>query len=314
MIFPSSEFTVEECQLLTKCAVCGACFGDGNYNDLSEHFIDNARKSDPGHVMWLNKNITKKKCDAPTLANCLRTYFSLGSEGLKVWMKKRFIERFYGDKPHPFVLALQHPTNSTLLGYVVEHQHFLRQWVRSCAYVVAKTDKVDVTLYELDNISTEFGGLGPGQPSHYELLLRMGESLGLPREQVLGMQALPDTSWAIKTWNEVAERDHWLETMAAMHPLELIANRNLKRDGATIGYFDPSILTGDEVTEATKSFLREGYQADVEHSEEAMELIEKYSTELGLCEDVQATFLKSIDAFDRYLMARLERGKQFESS
>ncbi len=135
--------------------------------------------------MWLNRNITKKKCDPQTLSKALTLFFDFGREGLKGWMKKRFIERFYGPKPHPFVLALQHPSKPTLLGYVVEHQHFLRQWTRSCAYIVAKTDKVDVTQYELDNINTEFGGYGPERPSHYELLLRMGESLGLPREQIL---------------------------------------------------------------------------------------------------------------------------------
>jgi len=299
---------------LTKCAVCTASFGEGDYDGLSQHFVGQAEKSDPAHVMWLNKNITKKKCDVQTLSKNLKTHFDFRDEGLKGWMKRRFIERFYREKPHPFVLALQHPSKATLLGYVVEHQHFLRQWVRSCAYVVAKTDRVDVTLYELDNINTEFGGLGPDRPSHYELLLRMGESLGVPREQALRTPPLPDTAWAIRTWNEIGESSHWLETMAAMHPLELIANRNLKQDGATVGYFDPTILTGTEVTEATKNFLREGYEADVQHSEEAMDLIEKYSTGLGRAEDVQATFMKSIDAFDRYLMARLERGKEFESA
>jgi pyrroloquinoline-quinone synthase len=297
---------------LKKCAVCGATFGD--YETLSSHFIDLADKSDPSHVMWLNKNLTKNKSDVKTLSQLLAAYFDCQSAGLKGWMKKRFIERFYRGKPHPFVLALQHPSKATLLGYVVEHQHFLRQWTRSCAYIIAKTDKVDVTLYELDNINTEFGGYGANKPSHYELLIRTGESLGVPRERILGTPPLPDTAWAIRAWNEIAEKEHWLETMAAMHPLELIANRNLKAEGASVSYFDPSILSGNEITEATKNFLREGYEADVEHSEEALDLIEKYSPELGIAENVQATFLRSIDAFDRYLMARLERAKQFEGS
>ncbi len=264
--------------------------------------------------MWLNKNVTKKKSDVKTLSQLLTAYFDYQAAGLKGWMKKRFIERFYGERPHPFVLALQHPTKATLLGYVIEHQHFLRQWTRSCAYIIAKTDKVDVTLYELDNINTEFGGYGPDKLSHYELLLRMGESLSMPRAKILATPPLPDTAWAVGIWNEIAEKEHWLETMAAMHPLELIANRNLRGEGATVSYFGPSILSGNEVTEATKNFLREGYEADVGHSEEALDLIEKYSPELEISEDVQATFLKSIDAFDRYLMARLERAKQLESS
>lgn len=298
---------------MTKCAVCGQLFATGDYRILASHFFDLAERSDVDHVMWLNKNITKTKVDVGELEQRLATYFDTQGD-IRSWIKKRFIERFYGERPHPFVFALQRPTKATLLGYVLEHQHFLRQWARSCAYIMAKTDKVDVTLYELDNINTEFGGYSPERPSHYELLLRMGESLGVPRQKILATPALLDTQLAIKTWNEIAERDHWLETMAAMHGLELIADRTLKEEGATISYFDPAILSGNDVTEATKNFLREGYEADVEHSGEALDLIAKYSSELGNTENVQATFLKSIHAFDNYLMARLQRGKQFESS
>jgi pyrroloquinoline-quinone synthase len=298
---------------LTKCAVCGQVFSRGDYGALSAHFYDLAERSDPKHVMWLNKNITKKKSDARALEDGLIEFFDTHGD-LKLWIKKRFIERFYGQKPHPFVAALQRPSKATLLGYVVEHQHFLRQWTRSCAYIVAKTDKVDVTMYELDNINTEFSGFGSEKPSHYELLLRMGESLGLPRERILRMSPLADTASAIKTWNDIAETDHWLETMAAMHGLELIADRNLRSEGASLSYFDPAILTNDTVTEATKNFLREGYEADVEHSEEALKLVALYSSQLDLTENVQATFLKSIHAFDDYLMARLERGREFEGT
>lgn len=296
-----------------KCPVCGKTLGSGDYDSLSRHFCDLADQSDPEHVMWLNRNITKKKVDVKILAQLLAHYFDTNGD-LKGWIKKQFIAKFYGEKPHPFVLALQHPSKATLLGYVIEHQHFLRQWTRSCAYIIAKTDKVDVTLYELDNINTEFGGFGPGKPSHYEYLLRMGESLGLPRSTILATPPLPDTAAAIKTWNEIAEKEHWLETMAAMHSLELIADRNLRSEGASISYFDPSILKGNEITDAAKGFLREGYEADVEHSEDALNLIDKYSVQLNMTENVQATFLKSIHEFDKYLIARLERGKQFEGS
>jgi pyrroloquinoline-quinone synthase len=298
---------------LAKCPVCGNPFGYGTYKSLSRHFCDLANQSDPEHVMWLNRNITKKKVDVKVLEQFLVQYFDTHGD-LKGWIKKRFIEKFYGENPHPFVLALQHPSKATLLGYVIEHQHFLRQWTRSCAYIIAKTDKVDVTLYELDNVNTEFGGFGPDKPSHYEYLLRMGESLGLLRSTILSTAPLPDTAAAIKTWNSIAEKEHWLETMAAMHSLELIADRNLTAEGASIGYFDPAILKGNEITDGAKAFLREGYEADVEHSEEALKLIVKYACELDLDEDVQGTFLRSIHEFDKYLMARLERGKQFEGS
>ncbi len=264
--------------------------------------------------MWLNKYLTKEKSDVGSLAAKMREYFNLENTTLKQWIKRRFIEKFYGSKPHPFVLALQHPSRATLLGYVIEHQHFLRQWVHSCAYIMAKTDRTDVVLYELDNINTEFGGYGSGIPSHYELLIRVGESLGLERSRILATEPLSATRRAIQIWSEIAEREHWLETMAAMHSLELVANRNLRKEGASIGYFDPSILKTKEISEAAKNFLREGYEADVAHSDEALDIINKYAAELDLVENVQATFLRSIDSFDSYLTARLERAGDFEST
>jgi pyrroloquinoline-quinone synthase len=304
---------------MTKCSTCGQTFAVGDYDALGKHCYDFAEKSDMAHVMWLNRYVTRKKTrDAKELSKLLAQYFDLGQTGgsLQEWIRLKFIDRFYGSRPHPFVVALQHPSKSTLLGYVFEHQHFLRQWVRSCAYIVAKTDQTDATLYELDNINTEFGGVGTERPAHYELLLRMGESLGVDRRKVLSTPPLPDTANAIKSWDDLARTEQWVETMAAMHGLELIADRGLRENGATMSYFDPALLkpTNHEVTEETKDFLREGYEADVEHSKEALDLVEKYASELELTENVQATFLKSIDIFHRYLMARLQRAEEFESA
>ena len=304
---------------MTKCSMCGETFALGDYVALGKHYYDLAEKSDVAHVMWLNRYVTREKTkNAQELSELLANYFNLGKTGgsLQKWIRLRFIDRFYGSRPHPFVVALQHPKKSTLLGYVFEHQHFLRQWVRSCAYIVAKTDQTDSTMYELDNINTEFGGIGTERPAHYELLLKMGESYGEKREKILSIPPLPDTASSIKVWDDLAREEHWVETMAAMHGLELIADRTLREDGATMSYFDPVILRPDnrEVTEATKDFLREGYEADVGHSKEALDLVEKYARELELVENVQATFLKSIDVFHTYLMARLQRAEEIESA
>jgi pyrroloquinoline-quinone synthase len=295
---------------MVKCAACSVVFMQGDYSALARHFSKLADQNDISHIMWLNRYITNQKHDENALAKLISDYFDLKGLTLQRWIRKRFVEKFYAEKPHPFVLALQHPTRATLLGYVIEHQHFLRQWVRSCSYVMAKTDKADVTFYELDNINTEFGGLD-GKPSHYELLLQMGESLGLERNKILDMPPLPDTAFALKSWDQIAREGHWVETMAAMHSLELIADRTVKEDGAKMTYFDPSILKSNEVTDGTKNFLREGYEADVGHSKEALDLVEKYASELDLVEDVQATFVKSMDLFHLYLLARLERSEQF---
>lgn len=295
-----------------RCFACSLATVE-DFDDLAQHFFEEAADSDPDHVMWLNRNITKKKVSPEALAQKLQAYHE-STRSLGRWIKTTFIHRFLGERPHPFVIALQHPTRPVILGYVLEHQHFLRQWVRSCASVIAKTDKEDVILYEIDNIATEFGGIGPEQPSHHELLIRMGESQGLSREEILATEPLPKTQRSLETWREMAEKGHWLETMAAMHTLEMIANRELRREGASIGYFDPAILASEEVHPAVKAFLREGYEADVGHSEEALALVEKYAQDLGMEEEVRSAVMRSLDAFDTYLDARLERAKQYEGT
>lgn len=298
---------------MTKCPACLVGFAKEDYPGLAEHLVESAGRSDPVHVRWLNQNLTRKKAGVEELIPRLRAFYDLNGASLETWITSHFITRFFGPRPHPFVSALQHPNRSTLLGYVYEHQHFLRQWVRSCAYIMARTDRPEVVRYELDNLSTEYGGFGPERPSHYELLLRMGEALGVDRSVVLATPPLPATARAIECWNDIAMHEHWTAAMAAMHSLELIAHRDLVREGASVHYFDPAILTGREIPDAAKAFLREGYEADVGHSEEALALVGRFSRTLDTVEEVQSTFLRSIDLFDDYLIARLERGESLES-
>ncbi len=298
---------------MTKCPACLLGFGRGDYLALAEHLVDRAGDSDSDHVRWLNQNLTRRKTEVETLVPALGAFFDLGQTSLAGWVKARFIVKFFGTAPHPFVVALQHPTRATLLGYVFEHQHFLRQWVRSCSFIMARTDQPEVIQYELDNLNTEYGGFGPDRPSHYELLLRMGESLGVDRSTVLSTPPLPTTRRSIEQWNELATREHWVAVLTAMHSLELIANRNLVHDGASIHYFDPTILSGTEITPAAQGFLREGYEADVGHSDEALALATRYAGQLDVLEEVQSVFLRSIDLFDDYLVARLERSVEFEA-
>ncbi|MGI0071878.1 MAG: iron-containing redox enzyme family protein [Thermoplasmata archaeon] len=298
---------------MTKCPACLRNPEEGGLPALAHHLVDRAADSDPDHVRWLNQNLTRQRTEPNDLVPLLQRLYEVGPGGIQQWVKSRFIAKFYGKAPHPFVVALQHPSTATLLGYVFEHQHFLRQWVRSCAYIMARTDQPKVIHYELDNLNTEFGGFGPDRVSHYELLLRMGESLGVDRARVLATAPLPATRRAIDAWNEIAAQEPWVAAVAAMHSLELIANRNLIHEGATVRYFDPSILEGSEISDAAKGFLREGYEADVGHSEEALDLVAEFVGGPGLRETVQSTVLRSIDLFDDYLLARLERAGQFEA-
>ena len=299
---------------MVRCTVCNEKYNKNDFTTLAEHFIKLADKSDPNHIAWLNKNITKEKKFASELKTLLENFFDYENIGLIHWIIQKFIQKFYSENIHPFVERMQDPSRGVLLGYVLEHQHFLKQWVKSCALILARSEKDDVIRFETDNIVSEYGGHEYCHTvPHVEYLIQMGESLGLTREQIVNTDPLPATVKAISYWDDIATSNHWVEAMLAMHGLELIANKNLRSEGAKKHYFDPELLNSDKISDQTKTFLKEGYEADVHHSGEALKLVEKYAKEFDIIDDVQSTFLKSIDVFDSYLMSRLERAKEFEN-
>lgn len=300
---------------MVKCTVCSKQFGKRKFNVLAQHFLDFTSKSDPDHIGWLNRNISIDKKNISELTLLLTQFFDYNGS-LKDWIIQVFIKKFFGDDIHPFVQRMQkpNPDRAVLLGYVIEHQHFLKQWVKSCALILAKSGKDDIIRYETDNIVTEYGGHEYCKTiPHVEYLIQMGISQGLTRDEITKKDPLPGTQNAIAFWNEIANTCHWVETMLAMHGLELIANKELRSKGAKVHYFNPELFNTNEVTKETKEFLREGYEADVHHASEAIALVVKYAHEYDIVDDVQSTFLQSIEVFDEYLMSRLKRASEFES-
>src|SRR3989442_12266429 len=113
---------------MTKCPSCGVGFQKHNdFDDLAGHFVAEAGRSDAGHVMWLNRNITKNKSDRKKLSRLLSEFFSLGGGSLEARVKRRFIEKFYGSSPHTLVVWLQPASRPLFLGLVVDHHLFLLQ-------------------------------------------------------------------------------------------------------------------------------------------------------------------------------------------
>lgn len=292
---------------------CPSCLEsiDGGYEQLNDHIFQMQEIADASHVIWINRYVSRKRTDKEEFKKSLRHVFE--TDDLKKWIIGWFVEKFFGRNPHQFLVRMQHPDKWTLLGYAYEHHHFLKQWVRSCSMIIANTDFEDIHHYEIDNIISEWHGEKGKIPAHHELLLRMGESYGATVEDIYSTMPLVPTVRATQTWDHICRNFSFVEGMVAMHSLELIANRRMKEYGASIGYFDPVILTDGSVTRETVNFLKEGYEADVSHSEVALDLIVKYAHKMNLVQEVQAVFFRSIEEFDNYLNARIERGVMIEN-
>jgi pyrroloquinoline-quinone synthase len=292
-----------------ECPICSKKFELHDFSSLSEHFIIMAGVSDSDHVSWLNNNISKLKLNRSELSRKFRDYYC--NTNLKAWIIERFIEQFRGEKPHPFILMMQDYCPSVLKGYSFEHYFFLKQWVKSCSAIISTTDLDDVQHYEIENILSEYYGYKNSEP-HIELLLKMGEAYGISRNRIYNSRPLPRTEKAIEIWKSIAREKSWIEIMAAMHSLELIANSSLRDYGARYDYFNPAIFDNPNIPGAVKSFLMEGYKADVSHSMEALNLIDKYASK-DTEEGIQDAFLSSTYVFGKYLEARIERGAIIEN-
>lgn len=291
---------------------CPSCLGfeTQDYRYLADHMIKETGKSDPDHVMWLNRYLTKERVNAVELEQLLSDFFN--ADPVREWIIRRVLERFYLGDPNPYIAAMQRPTKYLLLGYAFEHHHFLKQWVRSCSLIVSNTDKEDVQRYEIDNIISEWHGTQK-IPAHHELLLKMAESYGIKRSLIYSTEPLPVTENAIRFWDHACRDFSFPEGMAAMHSMELIPSKKIKEYGSRITYFDPAILTDGSISEDSVNFLQEGYNADVGHSETALKLIGKYAAEMNLEQPCKAIALKSLDKFYDYLLARLQRGEMIEN-
>ena len=295
---------------MNLCPVCGEKFLDDEISTISSHFYSIALSSDPTHIMWLNRNISKTKMQQYALNDKFTEFYDFSKEGLAMWIKKRFVARFFNDDPNVFVIDMQQPSEYNIMGYVTEHYYFLKQWVKSCAYILGRTDFSEIQKYEFDNISEEYFGKD-GQPAHVDLLLQMGESVGLKKVEVISSVPLEKTVRALRYWDHVCSSEHWLDAMVSIHSLELIADKNVKDYGAKYAYFKPEILN-DGITKEAVQFLKAGYEADQYHSGDALKLIEKYARLLKMEREVQSYFLRSMDFFYGYLEARHERGKMYE--
>ena len=281
-----------------------------SYNELSSHILDSEKIGSAEHIMWLNRNLSSRKLSQAELSKKLEGFFR--ADRVKQWVISIMIKKFFGESPHPFIVAMQHPSRKVLLGYVYEHHHFLKQWVRSCSLIIGNTENEDVQFFEIENILSEWFGIPGKQQAHHELLIKMGESYGASRADIYNTIPLNATKRAIAFWDRSTRSLPFYEGMAAMHSLELIANRNLKDYGAYIGYFDSKILKNGTITEEAVAFLREGLNADVSHSETALDLVDKYSDTEDKKQNCMAVALRSIEEFSDYLLARLERGELLE--
>lgn len=298
---------------MVSCPVCGERYDKGDFASLATHFSRYIDRNEPSHIDWARSNIPLADYESTAFIEKLQAFFSVTPENAEKWFWKRIADRFYQDKPNPFIEAMQRPKKSTFMGYAMENYSFARQRVKSLAYVIAKTDKDDVQVYEGRILAGDLIYNGSSDKSNVALLIQMAESVGLPRDTLMNSMPLPPTLHSIKLWNTIAESGHWLEIMASSNLLDLVYSPKVTENGAKMYYFGNGVIDNEWIPDHVKDYLKFTKEVIGRNAEEGLHLVIRYALEMKVLEDVQSIFLRSLDAFDRHLQARMTRAKQFEA-
>jgi len=117
--------------------------------------------------------------------------------------------------------------------FVSQFSHFTRNFPRWLAGVAANCPEPDVRKFIAGNLYEEEIGPG-GQGSHYDLLLRQGQAMGLTREEIEKSAPFPTTARAIDTLEAVCRNRSWLEGLAATTGLECINHPVVRAESGMI--------------------------------------------------------------------------------
>ena len=117
--------------------------------------------------------------------------------------------------------------------FISQFSHFTRNFPRWLAAVASNCPLPDARKFLAGNIYEEEVGPG-GQGSHYDLLLRQGEAMGLARDEIELAAPFSTTILAIDALESICRNRSWLEGLAATTGLECINHPPLRAQAGVI--------------------------------------------------------------------------------
>jgi len=180
--------------------------------------------------------------------------------------------------------------------FVTQFSHFTRNFPRWLAAVAANCTAPDVRRFLAANLYEEEIGFS-GQGSHYDLLVRQGEALGLTRVEIERAAPLPSTELAVNALESICRNRSWLEGLAATSGLECINHPGVRRQAGVIIINDVRAwrhlgLDADQLRSRTIHM-----EEDEKHVDTALELLRAHAATEELQQQVVETARDALLAF-----------------
>lgn len=192
------------------------------------------------------------------------------------------IEEWFRQPPELISAMASKPTLGVTRAFVLQWTKFSQLFPRWVGAIMSKCPEFEVIAYEVENLMSEVVRDPAADGNHYELLIRLGESVGL---NALEIESFPATVQASELFEWLWERvrgGDWLEGFTAVNGLEVLGDRDLpERYGVSNGTgLSPEPYARElGLSEESLEFFEVSDAADAGHGRGAVEIIAKHTPE-----------------------------------
>ena len=215
------------------------------------------------------------------------------------------VDGWFRDLPPLIAAMASEPTLGVTRAFVLQWTKFSRLFPRWVGAIISNCPEFAVVAYEVENLMSEVVRDPAGDDNHYELLVRLGESVGLARAQIEAHPVLDEASELFEWLWDQARQPDWLVGFTAVNGLEILGDRNLPlKYGIGVGTgLDPEPYARRlGLGESSLEFFEVSDEADAGHGHETVEIVARY-TPAGREGDILSVLVESMGRLRRMMNA-----------
>ena len=229
-------------------------------------------------------------------------------------VERLVIDRWFRQPPALIAAMASEPTVGVTRAFVLQWTKFSRLFPRWVGAIMSNCSEFSVLAYEVENLMSEVVRDPAADDNHYELLVRLGEGVGLTRGEIEAHPVLPEAAAAFDWLWTMARDPDWLLGFTAVNGLEILGDRNLPArygvaQGTGIAAAPYAASLG--LDKETLEFFEVSDEADAGHGRETVEIIARH-TPPGREDDVLGVLGDSIDRLRRMMDAVWELAEQID--
>jgi pyrroloquinoline-quinone synthase len=190
------------------------------------------------------------------------------------------VDRWFGVPPPLIAAMASKPTVGTTRAFVLQWTKFSRLFPRWVGAIMSNCPEFPVIAYLVENLMSEVVRDPASADNHYELLIKLGQGVGLTREEIEAYPVLPESASMFEWLWQMATQPDWLLAFAAVNGLEILGDSSLParyeiEQGTGIAaapYAESLGLDGDAL-----EFFEVSDAADAGHGSRTVEIIAHYT-------------------------------------